>query len=103
MIIRPMKYTAHIAQTDEILECSNLQILYKAARRHVRYYKGRQGAPAITVRFYVNLPAFDFEGLPLSHCELVKEGRKLPSFCFFSNICSYKKYLDVFVFKYMFV
>ena len=38
--IQPMRYTAHIVQTEEILECSNLQVLYKAARRHARYYKG---------------------------------------------------------------
>ena len=59
---QPMKYTAHIVQTDEILECPSLKVLYKAARRHARYYRGCQGAPAITIRFYVNLPDFSFEG-----------------------------------------
>lgn len=58
---QPMRYTAYIVQTDEILECSNLQVLYKAARRHARYYKGFEGAQVITVRFYTNLPAFRFE------------------------------------------
>ena len=60
--IQPMRYTAHIVQTEEILECSNLQVLYKAARRHARYYKGYEGGQEITVRFYANLPAFSFEG-----------------------------------------
>ena len=59
---QPMRYTAYIVQTDEILECSSLQVLYKAARRHARYYKGHEGAQVITVRFYTNLPAFSFEG-----------------------------------------
>ena len=62
MPIQPMKYVAHIVQNDEILECSNLQVLYKAARRDARYYKSYEGAQAVTVRFYVNLPDFNFEG-----------------------------------------
>lgn len=64
---QPMRYTAYIVQTDEILECSSLQVLYKAARRHARYYKGFEGAQVITVRFYVNLPAFRFEGFTPFH------------------------------------
>lgn len=64
---QPMRYTAYIVQTDEILECSNLQVLYKAARRHARYYRGCEGAQAITVRFYVNLPAFSLEGFTPFH------------------------------------
>lgn len=67
MPIQPMKYTAYIVQTDEILECSNLQVLYKTARRHARYYKGFEGSQVITVRFYVNLPAFSFEGFTPFH------------------------------------
>lgn len=63
MSIQPMKYTAFIVETEEILECSNLQVLYKAARRNARYYRGFEGAQAITVRFYVNLPDYKFEGV----------------------------------------
>lgn len=65
--IQPMRYTAHIVQTEEILECSNLQVLYKAARRHARYYKGYEGGQKVTVRFYTNLPAFNFEGYTPFH------------------------------------
>ena len=61
MSIQPMKYVAYIVQNDEILECSNLQVLYKAARRDARYYKSCEGAQVVTVRFYVNLPDFSFE------------------------------------------
>ena len=61
-MIKKFKYTAHIVETDEILECPNLQVLYKAARRHARYYVSHEGAQTITVRFYVNLPDFNFEG-----------------------------------------
>lgn len=63
----PMKYTAFIVETDEILECSNLKILYNAVRRHARYYKGFEGAQVITVRFYVDLPAFSFKGFTPFH------------------------------------
>lgn len=65
--VQSMRYTAHIVQTDEILECPNLQVLYKAARRHARYYKGHEGGQVITVRFYTNLPAFNFEGFVPFH------------------------------------
>ena len=66
-MLKPMKYTAYIEQTEEILECTNLQVLYKAARRNARYYKGYEGAQVITVRFYVDLPAFRFEGITPFH------------------------------------
>lgn len=64
---KPKRYTAYIEQTEEILECSNLRVLYKAARSNARYYKGFEGARVITVRFYVNLPAFSFEGFTPFH------------------------------------
>lgn len=67
MFNQPMRYTAYIVQTDEILVYSNLQALYKAARRHARYYKSFEGAQEITVRFYVDLPAFSFEGFTPFH------------------------------------
>lgn len=67
MSIQPTRYTAHIVQTGEILEHSNLQVLYKAARRHALYYKGFEGVQVITVRFYTNLPAFSFEGYTPFH------------------------------------
>ena len=66
-MIKKFKYTAYIVETDEILECSSLQVLYKAARRHARYYAGYEGAQTITVRFYVDLPAFSFEGFTPFH------------------------------------
>ena len=60
-MLKPMKYTALIVETEEILECTNFQVLYKAARRHARYYAGYEGAPCTTVRFYINLPSYRFE------------------------------------------
>ena len=57
---KPMKYTAVIVETEEILECTNFKVLYKAALRHARYYTGYEGAPHITVHFYINLPSFIF-------------------------------------------
>lgn len=57
---KKLRYTAYIVQTDEILECSNFQVLYQAARRHARYYTGYKGAPCITVKFYIDLPDFAF-------------------------------------------
>lgn len=66
-MLKPMRYTAYIVQTDEIMECSNLQVLYKAARRHARYSKKYEGVQAVTVQFYVNLPAFSFEGFTPFH------------------------------------
>lgn len=67
MPIQPMRYTAYIVQTDEILTCSSLQVLYKEARRRARYYKRYEGAQATVVWFYVNLPAFGFEGFTPFH------------------------------------
>lgn len=59
-MINRLKYAALIVETEEILECSNFQVLYKAARRHARYYAGCEGAEAITVKFYINLPDYSF-------------------------------------------
>jgi hypothetical protein len=66
-MINKLKYTAFIVETEEILECSNFKVLYKAARRHARYYAGYEGAPCTTVRFYVNLPGYQFEGVVPYH------------------------------------
>ena len=66
-MLKPMKYTALIVETEEILECTNFQVLYKAARRHARYYAGYEGAPCVTVRFYTNLPDYRFEGVAPYH------------------------------------
>lgn len=67
MTIQHMKYAAHIVQIDEIIECSNLKVLYKVASSRARYEKGYGSAQAITVRFYVNLPARSFEEYALFH------------------------------------
>lgn len=66
-MLKPMRYTALIVETEEILECTNFRVLYKAARRHARYYAGYEGAPCVTVRFYVNLPDYRFEGVAPYH------------------------------------
>ena len=63
----PMKYTALIVETEEILECTNFKVLYRAARRHARYYAGYEGATCTTVRFYVNLPDYRFSGVVPYH------------------------------------
>ncbi len=64
---KAMKYTALIVETEEILECTNFQVLYKAARRHARYYAGHEGAQSITVKFYIDLPDFRFSGVTPYH------------------------------------
>ena len=66
-MLKPMKYIALIVETEEILECTSFKVLYKAARRHARYYAGYEGAPSTTVRFYVDLPEFRFEGIVPYH------------------------------------
>ena len=62
--IKPMKYTALIVETEEILECSNFQVLYKAARRHARYYASHEGTKTITVKFYKDLTDYSFSRVP---------------------------------------
>ena len=64
---KKLKYTALIVETEEILECSNFQVLYKAARRHARYYAGYEGAPCIPVKFYIGLPDFAFSKVTPYH------------------------------------
>lgn len=59
-MINKLKYTALIVETEEILECSNFKVLYKAARRHARYYARYEGAKATTVKFYIDLPDYSF-------------------------------------------
>lgn len=65
----PMKYTAFIVETEEILQCTNFQVLYKAARRHARYYAGYEGATCTTVKFYIDLPDLSFSGVVPYHIE----------------------------------
>ena len=46
-------YTVLIKETDEILECPNLQVLYKAIRRRIRWEAEEGGK--ITAFFYKNI------------------------------------------------
>lgn len=66
-MINKLKYTALIVETEEILECSNFKVLYRAARRHARYYAGYECATRITVKFYIDLPDFRFSGVVPYH------------------------------------
>lgn len=59
-MLKPMKYCALIIETEEILECTNFQVLYKNARSCARYYVSYENAPCITVKFYIDLPNHEF-------------------------------------------
>lgn len=64
---KKLKYTALIVETKEILECSNFKVLYQAARRNARYYASYEGAHCTTVKFYIDLPDFDFSKVAPYH------------------------------------
>lgn len=51
-----LKYTV-LLDTEEIIECNNLKVLYDAVRRRMRM------GETIVAKFYKNLPDFSFEGV----------------------------------------
>lgn len=55
-------YTVLIKETDEILECPTLKVLYQAVRQRIRYETYDDGTPTqkITALFFKDLPDYCF-------------------------------------------
>jgi hypothetical protein len=55
-------YTVLIKETEEIMECPSLKVLYYAVRRRLRYETYDDGTPCLklTCLFYKDLTGFEF-------------------------------------------